>query len=61
MPMFVVSTNVAKADIPVNLLSEASSEMAKMIGKPEQVGLKLGHNHMLSLVYCYTESSSIWI
>ncbi|KAM9357217.1 macrophage migration inhibitory factor [Symphorus nematophorus] len=34
MPMFVVNTNVAKVD-PA-LLSEASEQLAKAIGKPEQ-------------------------
>lgn len=38
MPMFVVSTNVAKSDVPAALLSEATEELAKAMGKPAQVG-----------------------
>lgn len=38
MPMFVVNTNVAKSDVPAALLSEASDELAKAMGKPPQVG-----------------------
>lgn len=41
MPMFVVSTNVAKSDVPLALLSEATEELAKAMGKPAQVGLDL--------------------
>ncbi|XP_068181624.1 macrophage migration inhibitory factor [Antennarius striatus] len=36
MPMFVVNTNVAKSDVPSALLSEASEELAKHMGKPPQ-------------------------
>ncbi|CAJ1058654.1 macrophage migration inhibitory factor [Xyrichtys novacula] len=36
MPMFVVNTNVARADVPAALLTEASAELTKAIGKPEQ-------------------------
>lgn len=38
MPMFVVNTNVAKSDVPAALLSEATEELAKAMGKPAQVG-----------------------
>lgn len=38
MPMFVVTTNVAKSDVPAALLSEATEELAKAMGKPAQVG-----------------------
>lgn len=38
MPMFMVNTNVAKGDIPPALLSEATEELAKAMGKPAQVG-----------------------
>lgn len=38
MPMFVVNTNVAKCDVPAGLLSEATEELAKAMGKPAQVG-----------------------
>lgn len=38
MPMFVVNTNVAKSDVPAALLSEATDELAKAMGKPAQVG-----------------------
>ncbi|KAM9377114.1 macrophage migration inhibitory factor [Pholidichthys leucotaenia] len=34
MPMFVVNTNVAKDAVPVGLLSEATAELAKSMGKP---------------------------
>ncbi|XP_017283750.1 macrophage migration inhibitory factor [Kryptolebias marmoratus] len=36
MPMFVVNTNVAKSDVPAALLSEATEELAKVMGKPAQ-------------------------
>lgn len=39
MPMFVVNTNVARGDVPTALLSEATEELAKAMGKPAQVGL----------------------
>jgi sirohydrochlorin ferrochelatase len=39
MPMFLVNTNVAKSDIPPALLSEATDELAKAMGKPVQVSL----------------------
>lgn len=41
MPMFVVNTNVAKADVPAALLSEATNELAKAMEKPAQVGTQL--------------------
>lgn len=37
MPMFVVNTNVAKDSVPAELLSEATQELAKAMGKPAQV------------------------
>lgn len=37
--MFLVNTNVAKSDIPPALLSEATEELAKAMGKPVQVSL----------------------
>lgn len=36
--MFVVNTNVAKSEVPAALLSEATEELAKAMGKPAQVG-----------------------
>lgn len=39
--MFVVNTNVAKADVPAALLSEATNELAKAMEKPAQVGTQL--------------------
>ncbi|CAB1337015.1 unnamed protein product [Coregonus sp. 'balchen'] len=36
MPMFLVNTNVPKSDIPPALLSEATEELAKAMGKPVQ-------------------------
>ncbi|KAF4104980.1 hypothetical protein G5714_014311 [Onychostoma macrolepis] len=36
MPMFVVNTNVAKDAVPAELLSEATQELAKAMGKPAQ-------------------------
>jgi len=35
--MFVVNTNVAKDSVPAELLSEATQELAKAMGKPAQV------------------------
>ena len=40
MPMFLVNTNVAKSDVPPALLSEATEELAKAMGKPAQVSLE---------------------
>lgn len=37
MPSFVVNTNVARADVPAALLSEATNELAKVMEKPAQV------------------------
>lgn len=37
MPMFVVNTNVAQSAVPSALLSEATDELAKAMGKPAQV------------------------
>ncbi|KAM6952328.1 macrophage migration inhibitory factor [Lycodopsis pacificus] len=34
MPMFVVNTNVAKSEVPAALLSEATEELVKALGKP---------------------------
>lgn len=39
MPMFVVNTNVAKDAVPAALLSEATQELAKAMGKPAQVSM----------------------
>ncbi|XP_055033887.1 macrophage migration inhibitory factor [Misgurnus anguillicaudatus] len=36
MPMFVVNTNVEKDAIPAALMSEATQELAKAMGKPAQ-------------------------
>ncbi|KAM4621489.1 macrophage migration inhibitory factor [Polymixia lowei] len=36
MPMFMVNTNVGKSDVPPALLSEATEELAKAMGKPAQ-------------------------
>ncbi|XP_026136485.1 macrophage migration inhibitory factor-like [Carassius auratus] len=36
MPMFVVNTNVSKDAVPAELLSEATQELAKEMGKPAQ-------------------------
>lgn len=33
-----MNTNVAKSDVPAALLSEATEELAKAMGKPVQVG-----------------------
>lgn len=41
--MFVVNTNVAKSDVPAVLLSEATNELAKAMGKPAQVGQVLAY------------------
>ncbi|XP_074530453.1 macrophage migration inhibitory factor [Halichoeres trimaculatus] len=48
MPMFVVNTNVAKSDIPVALLSEASAELATAIGKPEKyIAVQINPDQMM--------------
>lgn len=47
MPMFVVNTNVAKGDVPMALLSEATEELAKAMGKPVQVGRNFCNLHTL--------------
>ncbi|XP_037101696.1 macrophage migration inhibitory factor-like isoform X2 [Syngnathus acus] len=36
MPIFVVNTNIAKDDLPADLLSEATKELAIAIGKPTE-------------------------
>ncbi|XP_035280890.1 macrophage migration inhibitory factor [Anguilla rostrata] len=36
MPMFVVNTNVSKDAVPAALLTEATQELAKAMGKPAQ-------------------------
>ncbi|XP_068441143.1 macrophage migration inhibitory factor-like [Clinocottus analis] len=36
MPIFVVTTNVAKSEVPAALLSEATEELAKALGKPAE-------------------------
>ncbi|XP_034546571.1 macrophage migration inhibitory factor [Notolabrus celidotus] len=48
MPMFVVNTNVAKGDVPEALLTEASSELATAIGKPEQyIAVQINPDQMM--------------
>ena len=37
MPVFVVATNVARADIPEGFMQRLSEVMAKQTGKPEKV------------------------
>lgn len=46
MPRFLVNTNVAKADVPAVLLSEATDELVKAMGIPAQV-----ETQPFSLVY----------
>ncbi|XP_063046240.1 macrophage migration inhibitory factor [Engraulis encrasicolus] len=36
MPMFVVNTNVARSSVPEALLTEATNELSKAMGKPAQ-------------------------
>lgn len=57
MPMFVVNTNVAKSDVPAALLSEASEELAKAMGKPAQVGLS-AYSELVSYIYKLTRFPS---
>lgn len=45
--MFVVNTNVAKGDVPPALLSEATEELAKAMGKPVQVGQNVSNPRLL--------------
>ncbi|KAM8848512.1 macrophage migration inhibitory factor [Synchiropus picturatus] len=48
MPMFVVNTNVAKGEVPTVLLSEATAELAKAMGKPAQyIAVQLNPDQML--------------
>ncbi|XP_034398697.1 macrophage migration inhibitory factor-like [Cyclopterus lumpus] len=48
MPMFVVNTNVAKSEVPAALLSEATEELAKAIGKPaEKVSVHVNPDQMM--------------
>lgn len=54
MPMFVVNTNVAKGDVPMALLSEATEELAKAMGKPVQVGRNFCNLHT---VHCMCRSA----
>jgi len=42
MPQFTVNTNVARSNIPGGFISELSSLVAKLAGKPEGVS-SLGH------------------
>ena len=41
MPIFVVHTNVAKEDVPQELYSEATVELAKAMRLPEKVSLQI--------------------
>ncbi|KAM3613179.1 uncharacterized protein V6R79_021994 [Siganus canaliculatus] len=48
MPMFVVNTNVAKSDVPPALLSEASDELAKVMGKPlKYISVQINPDQMM--------------
>lgn len=49
MPMFVVNTNVAKDSVPAELLSEATQELAKAMGKPAQVSIFFKYIKRLTL------------
>lgn len=49
MPMFVVNTNVAKDSVPAELLSEATQELAKAMGKPAQVSSRLHFSCFLKI------------
>lgn len=65
--MFVVNTNVSKSDVPAALLSEATEELAKAMGKPAQVGQ--GHDYCCIIIYAHLDfsvklkglSTFIWI
>ncbi|XP_041799501.1 macrophage migration inhibitory factor [Chelmon rostratus] len=49
MPMFVVNTNVAKSDVPAALLSEATEELAKAMGKPVQyIAVQINADQMMT-------------
>ena len=41
MPLLTIKTNVARADIPADFLSEATKVFQELIGKPMQVSLTI--------------------
>ena len=41
MPHFHISTNVSKSEIPSNFLKETSALIAKILGKPESVSIRV--------------------
>lgn len=48
MPMFVVNTNVAKNEVPAELMSEATKELAKAMSKPAQyIAVQVNPDHMM--------------
>ncbi|XP_077434900.1 macrophage migration inhibitory factor [Vanacampus margaritifer] len=48
MPMFVVNTNVAKGSVPTALLTEATEELAKAMGKPAQyIAVQINPDQMM--------------
>nr|ABG54278.1 macrophage migration inhibitory factor [Tetraodon nigroviridis] len=48
MPSFVVNTNVARADVPAALLSEATNELAKVMEKPAQyIAVQINTDQMM--------------
>lgn len=54
MPMFVVNTNVAKDAVPAALLTEASQELAKAMGKPAQVSMLCIFETLSYILRCFT-------
>lgn len=52
MPIFVVNTNVAKDAVPAELLTEATQQLAKAMGKPAQVST-LHFSHVPQIVWLF--------
>ncbi|XP_048826648.1 macrophage migration inhibitory factor [Brienomyrus brachyistius] len=49
MPMFLVNTNVAKDAVPASLMSEATEELSKAMGKPVQyVAVQINSGQMMT-------------
>lgn len=59
MPMFVVNTNVARSEVPVPLLTEATEELAKLMGKPAKVGQGRAHSCRISARLGFTVSRKL--
>ncbi|CAN9514994.1 unnamed protein product [Ophioblennius macclurei] len=48
MPVFTLNTNVARSDIPAELLSEATSSLSAAMGKPAQyIAVQINSDQMM--------------